>query len=241
MPAKGNEALKPSSVLLEKLDLDFSAALRQLRQTGIKPRLATVIAVVNDVAGFVEAQTVTVQPLGAEEPPVIFRVGGINVEKTLLVLEPELINLALHRGGEVELLAGSIIAIGGQAAAHLYGVTDWQEMILQAPADADLTDPGVWVRSNAVGNPAGLEKRGMSRLLGGRLAGLHAEQGLMGDWARRRARAMVDKGNITQEMYNLLIGDLGSVYFMEGTPVRLQDRRGGDQSLLVSACCQKVK
>ena len=235
MPAKGSE--KASAALLQPLDLDFSRALRQMKQTGLKPQLSSVVAEVDSIDGFLEASMVTITGNGGSpEHPLFFRLSGINAEKALLVLEPQLINLALHPSGPVALRPGSRVAIAGAPSAKIYGATDWQEAVLQAPAAADLTDPSAWVLSRPAGNPAGLETRGMMRLLGAGLSGSKfVARGMLGSEVFAAAMGAVESGNITQAEYRLLSADLVSPFFMEGTPVRLQDSRGGDQSLLVRA------
>ena len=101
--------------------------------------------------------------------------------------------------------------------------------MLSAPEHEDLLDPRVWDQSNPVANPANSYRAAMHELLGINSPAFDMEFVLTPEEQEAVQKAV---GSIAAKDANPYLG-FGSTFFMEGTPVRLLDSRGGDGSLQV--------
>jgi hypothetical protein len=155
---------------------------------------------------------------------LFFRVTGMNVTESKLYLRPEKYNAYFFQGNFViprrtrfRIASGSV----------LYGDQDFRSLAIQAPEDADLTDPHVWVESNHVGNPASVHRTAVKELLG------------LGHLTNNRSREYIlDFDPVLLERLahvpeDQLENAFGNLYALEGVVTRLQDRRTGDNSLQV--------
>jgi hypothetical protein len=134
----------------------------------------------------------------------------------------------IFRSGVVLFPAGSTVEVAAPNSTE-YGATSWASMVLQAPEAGDLLDPTAWRESNRVGSPASLQPAAVAAIFG-ISAPLSDMKALLSPSEARRLVSSVGRDRIRSLHGNL---GFGSTFLMEGTPVRLQDSRGGDGSLQV--------
>ena len=157
-----------------------------------------------------------------------FKLVAADLSEGTLCLRPEAYNL-IFRSGPVTFPAGSVVQAANSSAHSDYGSTSWASMVLQAPEDADLLDPTVWRESNRVSNPANLMPEALAEIFGID-APLHDMKELLSPRESKRLVSSVGRNRFRSVQGKL---GFGSTFMMEGTPVRLQDTRGGDGSLQV--------
>jgi len=234
VPSLGRDDRQPETRLTRDLALNLSSRMQprlRLMQPG-GPSLPVVVASVEHTGGFAVGELVKCvgkargHGAASEAPGLLyFRVMAIDEAQHRLTLQPQAFNV-VFADGRRHFPRGSALRIG--SGSMIYGGVDWQSLVIQARDGADLTDPSSWVLSNPVGNPASLHIAPLAELLD---AYFRADRSV-------RSSILEDQEELVKRLDGLRDDELqragfGSLYWMEGTPVRLRDRRGGDGSLQV--------
>lgn len=153
--------------------------------------------------------------------PLFFRVLSVDHSTDTLQLRLEKFTL-FWITSDVVIPAGAVVALG--SGANIYGAVDWVSVAMSADETADLRDPKAWTYSEALGNPASTSVQPLAALL---------DVAFRPDYAVRKSIVGFDPGTIRNYATALDAG-FGSLYWMEGVVVRLQDRRGSSGKLLVT-------
>ena len=232
VPALNAYLHQPRAKLTQDLEVDFSINMPSftdwLSQHG-GPRVTEVTA---RVEPGVSKNLIAGEVLKIQHTPTstkgFFKLVAMDASEGTLRLRPEAYNM-IFRSGPVTFPAGSVVEASNSTDHTEYGSTSWASMVLQAPESADLLDPTVWRESNRVSNPATLQPAALAEIFGID-APFNDMKALL---SPRESKRLVS--SVGRNRFRSMRGKLGfgSTFLMEGTPVRLQDTRGGDGSLQV--------
>lgn len=177
----------------------------------------TVHVTVEDSNGFTEH---TLLKIPFHPHSLFFRVMTVDHSTNTLLLRLEKFTL-FWITSDALIPKGAVLTLG--SGANIYGAVDWVSVAMSADETQDLRDPKAWSYSKPLGNPASTRVQQMADLF---------DVAFRPDSAVRRSIVGFEPG-ITDYATALDAG-FGSLYWMEGVVVRLQDRRGSSGKLLVT-------
>jgi len=152
---------------------------------------------------------------------IFFRIVGLHHPTNTLELRMEKFTL-FWITEDITIPAGSKLKVG--SGANIYGGVDWVSMTMSADETRDLRDPQAWTYTEPLGNPASTRVQAMASLLDVAFRPDHAVRKSIIGFAHK----------FVPDYHTAVDAGFGSIYWMEGVVVRLQDRRGSSGQLLVT-------